>query len=145
MGPSVSENFNMLLLLQIAAKRFQVCPEFSSHTTTLGILEFCDFTDFNDFFFRNFQIDHCTQWGNQKPQLSGKRATVEIWVFGGKCSVYTGNFWQLSLKSFWARSVHFRFSTSLVSQKRLVVERNGVKFGLGDKYMYSVYIWQLSG
>ncbi len=30
MGPYGSENFKTLLLLQIAAKRFETCPEFSS-------------------------------------------------------------------------------------------------------------------
>ncbi len=30
MGPYGSENFKMLLLLQIAAKRFETCPEFYS-------------------------------------------------------------------------------------------------------------------
>ncbi len=31
MGPYGSEHFKMLLLLEITAKHFQTCPEFSSH------------------------------------------------------------------------------------------------------------------
>ncbi len=43
MGPNESKNFKTILLLQITAKGFQICPEFSSpwssHKTTLVIFE----------------------------------------------------------------------------------------------------------
>ncbi len=46
MGPYGSENFKMLLLLQIAAKSFETCPEFSPngpHKNWFGIFEILSF------------------------------------------------------------------------------------------------------
>ncbi len=80
MGPNVSENFKTLLLLQIAAKSFETCPEYSSQWSSqnylLGIFEILSLR-FLMIFFRKFQIHNCSLWRNQKPQLSGKRAIVE--------------------------------------------------------------------
>ena len=58
MGTSGSENFNWLLLLQIAAIRFQTSTECTStdpHQTTLGISEIVTFGFFNGFYFENFK------------------------------------------------------------------------------------------
>ena len=53
-------------------------PPNGPHKTRFWIFEILRLRLFNDFFFRNFQIHHCTLWRNQKPQLvSGKRAIVE--------------------------------------------------------------------
>ncbi len=46
MGPNGSKNFKTLLLLQMAAKRFETCPEFppnGRHKTTLGNFEISSF------------------------------------------------------------------------------------------------------
>ncbi len=54
MGPYESENFKTLLLLQITAKSFQTCPEFSSQWSSqnyVGIFETLSFRIFNDFCF----------------------------------------------------------------------------------------------
>ena len=40
MGPSESENVKTLLLLQIAAKGFETCPEFSSQWSSQNYLGF---------------------------------------------------------------------------------------------------------
>ncbi len=80
MGPYGSENFKTLPLLQSAAESFQTFPEFSSQWSAQNLeWDFWnfEFAIFNDFFFRKFQIHHCTLWRNQKPQLSEKRAIVE--------------------------------------------------------------------
>ncbi len=54
-----SENFKMLLLLQIATKSFQTCPEFSSQWSSqnnTGDSWNIEFPIFNDFFFRNLKF-----------------------------------------------------------------------------------------
>ncbi len=77
MGPYGSENFKTLLLLQIAAKRFQTCPEFSSQRSSqkyIGYFEILSFRFLMRFFFK---FHDCSLWENEKPQLSEKRATDE--------------------------------------------------------------------
>ncbi len=51
MGPNGSENFKTLLHLQIAAKRFETCPEFSSQWSSQTTWDFWnfEFSIFNDF------------------------------------------------------------------------------------------------
>ncbi len=59
MGPNGSENFKTLLLLQIAAKSFETCPEFSSQWSSQNyVWDFWnfEFAIFNDFFFENFKF-----------------------------------------------------------------------------------------
>ncbi len=80
MGSNGSENFKRLLLLQIAAKSFETCPEFSSQWSQNYVGDFWnfEFPIFNVFFFfRKFQVHYCSLWRNQKPQLYRKRAIVE--------------------------------------------------------------------
>ena len=91
----VSKNFKKLLLHQITLESFfnlflkflLSCP----HKSTAFDFWNFEFLIFND--FSKFSV----VWGNQKPQLSGKLATVEQnlepW---GEYSVHTGYFWQLS-------------------------------------------------
>ncbi len=58
MGPNGSENFKTLLLLQIAAKSFETCPEVSSQWSsqiTFGIFEILSFR-FLMIFFENFKF-----------------------------------------------------------------------------------------
>ena len=59
MGPNGSENFKMLLVLQIAAKSFETCPEFSSQWSSQNyVRDFWnfEFPIFNDFFFKIFKF-----------------------------------------------------------------------------------------
>ena len=56
MGLNGSEKLKTLLLLQIAAKRFETCPEFSSQWSSQKyVWDFWnfEFLIFNDFFFEN--------------------------------------------------------------------------------------------
>ncbi len=56
MGPIRSENVKTLLLLQIAAKVFELVLNFfpdGPHNSTLGIFEILSFWIFNNFFFEN--------------------------------------------------------------------------------------------
>ncbi len=79
MRPNGSENFKLLLLLQMAAKSFETCPEFppnGPHKITLGIFKILSFR-FLTIYFRKFQIHHCSLWWSQKLQLSGKQAIIE--------------------------------------------------------------------
>ena len=58
MGPNGRDNFKTLLLLQIAAKSFETCSEFSRngpHKTTSGIFEILSF-QFLTIFFENFKF-----------------------------------------------------------------------------------------
>ena len=75
MGPYGSKNFKTLLL-QIEAKSFQPSPEISSRWSSqkycFGFFEILSLRFVTIF----LEIHHCTLCGNQKPQLSGKRATV---------------------------------------------------------------------
>ncbi len=68
-----------------------------------------------------FKIHHCTVWGNQKPQLSGKRVTVEqngvkFGPQGGVFSVHRVLLTLQCLRSFWAHSVHFNFPQACISK-----------------------------
>ncbi len=79
MGPNGTQNFKMLLL-QITAKSFETCYEFSSQCMVLtklqwGFLNF-EFPIFNDLFYKNFKFTIIAHY-YQKPQLSGKRTMVE--------------------------------------------------------------------
>ena len=59
MGPYGSENFKVLLLLQIAGKSFQTFPEFSpngSHKTLFGIFGILSHQFVMIFFFENFEF-----------------------------------------------------------------------------------------
>ncbi len=56
MGPNGSENFKTLLLLQIATKSFETCPEFSFQWSSQNyIWDFWnfEFPIFNNFFLKN--------------------------------------------------------------------------------------------
>ncbi len=84
MGPNGNENFKMLLL-QIAEKGIQTCPEFlpmGGYKATFGIFEIWSFRFLTNFFFRKFQIH---LWRNQKPQKKKKKKSdciaklSEIW------------------------------------------------------------------
>ncbi len=58
-------NFHSLFLLQIAAKCFQTCPEFTSQWSSknyVGDFWHCELLIFNNF-FRKFQIQHCVAYG----------------------------------------------------------------------------------
>ncbi len=82
MGPYRGENFKTLLLLQIAAKSFETCNEFSSQWSSqkyIGDFWILSFW-FLIIFFRKFQIHHCSQYGeikNLNYLVSGKQAIVE--------------------------------------------------------------------
>ncbi len=67
------------------------------------------------------EFHHCTLWRNQKPQLSGKRATTgrnrvkfgpRGWVF----SVYKVFLTVKWLRSFWSLSVHSDFRQACISK-----------------------------
>ena len=69
--------FKTLLLLQITAKSFQTSPEVSSQWSSQKYVWYFWNFEFPTLaiFFSKFQIYYCSLWRNQKPQLSGKRAT----------------------------------------------------------------------
>ena len=56
MGPKASENFKTLLLLQIAAKNFQTCPEFSFQWSSPNDVFKFGLSDFCWFIFKSFQF-----------------------------------------------------------------------------------------
>ena len=64
----LSENFKTLLLLQIKAKSFQTCPEFSSQWSSQNIYDFWnfEFSIFNDFFLQNFKFTIAAYGRNKK-------------------------------------------------------------------------------
>ncbi len=100
--------------------------------------------------FNEFYIHHCVLLGNQTPQLSGKRATVERsgMKFGHRgcvLSVYIVLLTVKWLRSFWGHSVHFRFSASLYLEKGWAYSKREWNLGLGDEYsVYTLCFWQLS-
>ena len=51
-------------------------PPYGPHKTTFGIFEILSFWFLTNFIWK-FQIHHCSLRRNQKPQLSGQRATIE--------------------------------------------------------------------
>ncbi len=145
MGPNGSENFKTLLL-QITAKSFQTFQTFTK--LRWGFLKFW-VSRFLTIFFRKFQIHQCSLWGNQKPQLSGKRATVERnevkfgprgWVFSVRRVLLTLK----RLKSFWGHWVHFDFrktcilKTAVRRAKRSEIWAVGWVFG-NQNQTYPVY------
>ncbi len=84
MGPNSSENFKMILLLQIAAKSFQTCPESSFQRSSQKYIG--DFWNFEfpifKHCFRKFQINHYSLWKKNSiiwktSDLKAKRS--EIW------------------------------------------------------------------
>ena len=78
MGPNSSENFKMILLLQIAAKSFQTCPE-SSFQLPSSQKYIRDFWNFEfpilNIVFENFKLTIIAY--GKKTQLSGKRAILK--------------------------------------------------------------------
>ena len=88
------------------------------HKTTFRIFEILNFR-FLTFFFRKFQIHHCSYiayWEIKKPQLSGKRAIVEQnGVKFGTRELYFNIYpWPCSVRG---HSVHFRFFRKCNFQK----------------------------
>ncbi len=86
MGPNGAENLHR----QIAAKRFQTCPEFSSngpHKTVLGIFEFFNFGLLMHFFFENFKFTFV-------PYGETNKRSMDLGARLDNCSWY--NKWQFS-------------------------------------------------
>ncbi len=79
---------------------------------------------------------------------SGCRAKrSEIWTSGWVFSLYRVLLTVKWLRPVWGHSVHFWFSTTLLSWKRLCIERDSVRMNFGPRGEYSVHtlcFWQLS-
>ncbi len=76
MGPNNGENLKTLLLLQIATKSFQTCPEFSpvwSWQNYIGNFWNLEFYRF----FRQFQIHRCTPMEKPKPLQIGVKVDTQ--------------------------------------------------------------------
>ena len=75
MGTNGSENFNTLLLLQVAAKSFQTCPKYFPPKGPQKLHG--GFLIFNEVFFSKISNSPLYPMEKTKAQLSGKRAIVE--------------------------------------------------------------------
>ncbi len=139
MGPYRSPDFKTLLL-QIAAESFQTYSEFSSQLSSQNYV--WDFWNFENWNFNELLLTlKCLRsiWGHSVhfrfsktciAKMAGRRAKRRKfgprgWVFSVHRVLLTLQW----LRSFWGHSVHSGFWQVCIS-KMLVVERNGLKFGL---------------
>ncbi len=94
MGPNGSENFNTLLLLQVAIQILQTCPEFSSQWR----FEILSFRFLTIFFLK---IHHCGLWRNknlnylenEQSESSSSGASILLFLtvctFRNTCQIYS--------------------------------------------------------
>ena len=116
MGHSGSENVKTLLLLQIAAKSFQTCPQFSSQWSSQNYVVYfwnLDFPIFNDFFPKIsnsllYPMEKSKSWIICK--TSDRRVKrSEIWDSQVVFLYIWGSFGLVACKVIWGHSMHLQF------------------------------------